>query len=437
MEDLKDLTPAKEQSQWFEDPLVFISGTWDDMKNFRDTVARAIVQAHYRPCDPHRMPGFHERVLASIDRELGERSAAYVGVFGLRYGSLTRDPEGLEVSYSEYEYRKARERWANESPPPILIYLPKPGSSVYKEIWEAGRKAAHDQYVGDEIKVDLDFENQEEFLEVVKGSLGDLADANRILDGEFSDREDLLKQVGYTLSRWHLELLASEVVELRHKVALLEGPPSRQADKDPLPGSLEQAIPRVDKSLALFEQRSAEKKLPGLCLCVHGRDANRLVDVLRRQNHWDVEDPDCWRDMATERGDKLFEIWRTAWEATNDAPSREDPQSYKDPAEVAKAIIASERPVLLTFANMNRLGGKLETFLQEFWYPLYDHLARSIARGAGGKGRRRLLVLLGFEGPAPVTGDRLDVDTPALRVEQTFRKALYLRIYHEAPEKTR
>lgn len=107
---------------------VFISHTsefttYPEKRSFIDAAIAAVNRAGSVPCDMTYFTARDERP-AEYCKKCVQESDAYVGVIGLRYGSLVRDQP--EVSYTELEFEAATEA------PKItrFVFLLDPDSSV-------------------------------------------------------------------------------------------------------------------------------------------------------------------------------------------------------------------------------------------------------------------------------------------------------------------
>ena len=114
---------------------VFVSSTWTDMQNYRESVRNALLKAGCIPCGMENYPASSNSPLKTCFGELG-KCQVFVCVLGMRYGSVD---EKTGKSYTQLEYEKAVELGL-----PILAFLIDEEKATFKrkdvDIGELGVK---------------------------------------------------------------------------------------------------------------------------------------------------------------------------------------------------------------------------------------------------------------------------------------------------------
>ena len=114
---------------------VFVSSTWTDMQNYRESVRNALLKAGCIPCGMENYPASSNSPLKTCFEEMG-KCQVFVCVLGMRYGSVD---EKTGKSYTQLEYEKAVELGL-----PILAFLIDEEKATFKrkdvDIGELGVK---------------------------------------------------------------------------------------------------------------------------------------------------------------------------------------------------------------------------------------------------------------------------------------------------------
>jgi hypothetical protein len=109
---------------------VFVSSTYEDLKEERQQVREALAKAGYMPAGMEFFPAVDEQQLKYIKRII-DRSDYYVVIVGGRYGSIARD----KTSFTEKEYNYALKRKI-----PVLAFLPANPDKI--EVGKTERKSS-------------------------------------------------------------------------------------------------------------------------------------------------------------------------------------------------------------------------------------------------------------------------------------------------------
>ncbi len=112
----------------------FISGTFEDIEDLRERVARVLYKERVLPIDLGGLGHRTQEVKPLIDGEL-DASDFYIAVLGHRYGSrVADDPTGL--SWTHYEYQRFFDRETQRSADSavnMMVLVPKEGSPAYRK----------------------------------------------------------------------------------------------------------------------------------------------------------------------------------------------------------------------------------------------------------------------------------------------------------------
>src|SRR5215208_665422 len=112
---------------------VFVSSTFEDLKNERHLVAEALAKAGYMPAGMEFFPAVDEEQLKYIERVI-DRSDFYVVIVGGRYGTLAAD----KVSFTEKEFEHALKRQI-----PVLALLHANPDTI--EVGRTDKKKTHER----------------------------------------------------------------------------------------------------------------------------------------------------------------------------------------------------------------------------------------------------------------------------------------------------
>lgn len=99
---------------------VFVSSTFEDLKNERQAVSNALAKAGFIVAGMELFPAADQQQLAYIERVI-DRSDYYVVIIGGRYGSLAENG----YSYTENEYRYAKSKGI-----PVLAFIHSDPQSI-------------------------------------------------------------------------------------------------------------------------------------------------------------------------------------------------------------------------------------------------------------------------------------------------------------------
>jgi hypothetical protein len=106
---------------------VFISSTYNDLRDERQAVSNTLAKAGYMPAGLEVLPATDQMQLDYIKRII-DRSDYYVAIVGSRYGSLSHD--GLNFSEGAFEYARSKDV-------PILAFLseiPEPDAGLKEKL---------------------------------------------------------------------------------------------------------------------------------------------------------------------------------------------------------------------------------------------------------------------------------------------------------------
>lgn len=397
--------------------LVFVSGTNEDMSELRAAATAAIAHVGHRANDPHHTSHSAQDVCELLTQELRHRADFYVGVFGFRYGSRIRDDDEEAISYTEFEFNLARERWLDglrrdpAVPPPIFVFLPARGSAIESDMRDRSRAHLLKLFKGDKGRTERDMDRQSLFLGGVWKTPIPGADDVRdgILFATGNRNCNIYNSVNELQGQISRALLYSSVDAVQY---LLDSDNDDTVSSNaPIPAPPPSAPPGVieaEQLIAAFDKASRDKHAPGLCLVLRARnprDLNAAATELGLRNPWDDDEPGRKLDLIPKEGRniQIIDLWQQIWDAAN--LGRWDDWDNAD--ELAAGLVDDlDRPVTIFFHNVHRLQGGLALFADKLWTPLRDALARRMARSVDNSRARNLLLVLTWQGGEPSVGDK-------------------------------
>lgn len=348
---------------------VFLSGTYDDLEEYRLAVRDALSRGHF-PLDSHQRAGNLSGLLTRIREQILRESHAYVGIFSDRYGSLV---PGLEeaISYSEYEFDLAVSKWGTWPSPPLFVYRPKKRRGCdYEAIRRLSDEVDDDNGVDAEA-IRQDRERQQRFLAKVSR-----ADEPQ-LNPQFCSREELITYVLADLGAWQAEFLHAGVTRFQEQSASYRRQLQRHADAHHTIGLIgrDKHLSRAEAAHeTLVAGSGGSKKAPGMCLLIYGRERHgqaSFARLLASQPFWKLENETRYvlekRLVSAETM-----IWWRLWEAVGQDPlgAPDDTDALADRA----AETCADRPVFLRIENVHHFDQGVKGFADRVWTPLYRSL---------------------------------------------------------------
>ena len=113
---------------------IFISSTYDDLKNAREKVRDAILSMLHFPVGMEMFSAGDEEQWEIIQETI-DSSDYYVLIVGQRYGSVIETGEDAGISYTEKEFRYAKEQKV-----PILAFILSDDADIKKSAVESDPK---------------------------------------------------------------------------------------------------------------------------------------------------------------------------------------------------------------------------------------------------------------------------------------------------------
>lgn len=395
---------------------VFISGTYDDLKDVRKEVEDVLKRIGEDPLEPHYTGGSNEDIRDKVGRQIKYDADLYAGVFGTRYGTrVSSEPDA--VSYSEFEYKNALEKWGSQRPPPIAVFVPDKvnGQAFYGEIEAKCNEALKDVCRGDEELIAEDKRRQDAFLEFVRRPNGDPRLGNKIIQ-PVTSRGDLREAV----IAW-IKLYKGDTLFLWVHERVL-GPP-RQVEPDPAKWSLQ--LGQVERVCDLLGRASATRYVPGICLLVRGarsHDQSVLASLIAQPKYWDNELDPFYRELESFDSDSEQAIWKTLWRAAGPHP----PGAWDDADELAKELLEADQPLVVVMRQVQLLKGRVRGFAERIWQPVYDSLLKASQGRAPDSLNTRLIVIVTYEGGDFELENEIGCNADSLPDDVNFRKIVNL-----------
>lgn len=109
---------------------VFISSTYEDLKEARRKVQDAILSMYHFPVGMELFSAADEEQWEII-KETIDSTDYYVLILGQRYGSVMKDGEDIGISYTEKEFRYAVQKGI-----PVLAFIIDDSAPVIKDYIE-------------------------------------------------------------------------------------------------------------------------------------------------------------------------------------------------------------------------------------------------------------------------------------------------------------
>ncbi len=100
---------------------IFISSTYDDLKELRIKISNKIREEYFTDIDANRDALGGGITLNVVQNLIGE-AYAFVGFYGPRYGDVTRKKDECAPSFSMYEFGLALEKWKDPIGWHLLFY---------------------------------------------------------------------------------------------------------------------------------------------------------------------------------------------------------------------------------------------------------------------------------------------------------------------------
>lgn len=379
----------------------FISGTYDDLEVYRKIVAAGIKKSGNIPIEPHDECSSAQVTKDFIDHKLGTVADAYVGMFGLRYGSPILKFNESSCSYSEYEYYAAREKFTTNPPyvppPPIFIINARKGSELYLELerinnafWKPDDEDCQSDWQADR---DKDLERQQAFVSEISQENRAGKRLDRVLI-QVDSPQDVEDKLANSIILYVHDFIAYGRQTSQQIEAMNPGLISRGATTNAPTVRLD--YPRMRKILKSFDQISCDWNEPAFCALVNDNDAGLLrylMSAWKENVHWDVEH-EAMCDYMLRDGRRL-DPEDVAWDALQIGPSGEFESSLE---ELAEELTYSEGRTIVMLHNIQRKSGRLKHFIEKFWKPLHSELQKRRADHEGDR-NHSLMILLSHLGP--------------------------------------
>lgn len=357
---------------------VFISGTFEDMEEWRESARKHLLGLGLHPVDLSVKFATSELTVDLINDHLDE-AEVYLGVYGLRYGSRVNDaPQAPSWTHYEFDRFKAKLEAHIQAYKkiPMCLMHPSKDSEAYKSLVKSA--AAVNRRLPRAARA-ADRAAQQAFLEYIRGGTpkdvvvpvpadGDWAEATRLyasrITGTFRNKDDFEKLIGCFV--W----------TLAHKDF---------SDVQPAAEAPPQADPEHELPAGLLRRLAPDPLPPAMCVLVSRSKApatRELSAALARANPWDVEDPDEHIDLTGERLDvpeeeKHYEVLRILA-----AKLRVDLRSERPLAAlVADRIVEDEERRMIRIDGLERINAHV--FIEEVWAPLEAEMRSRHASSRG------------------------------------------------------
>ncbi|WEJ31693.1 DUF4062 domain-containing protein [Devosia sp. SD17-2] len=343
-------------------PHVFISGTFADMKEWREAaIAELVGLENLLPVDLAQYARIGGLTLDLI-KSYVDQSDIYLGVFGLRYGSrVNNQPDAPSWTHYEFDRFLASlpRRLSHGGKVPMFLMHPELPSDAYDQTLLRAREAVRTM---SEAEQEADLEAQRQFIKYVQGHLPAFM---AVPLGDGHAQRHLMSRLTETFSsEMHFrKLIASFVARLR------SGGPSDTAAIDQRPP----VAPRLPATPeALLRRIASTSSAAATCLLVPrlGRvHPAGVAKALAQANPWSVEDADQVIDLAAERFDSSRSGRNAEAMAILADTLRVDMRSDAPlPELIADHIMEDEAARMVLMLGLECLNAN--SFLREVWQPI-------------------------------------------------------------------
>lgn len=354
-------------------PHVFISGTFADMKEWREAaIAELVGLENLLPVDLAQYARIGGLTLDVINTYV-DQSDIYLGVFGLRYGSRVNNrPDAPSWTHYEFDRFLASlpQRLPHGGKVPMFLMHPELPSDAYDQTLLRAREAVRTM---SEAEQGADLEAQRQFIKYVQGHLPAFM---AVPLGDGHEQRHLMSRLTETFSsEMHFrKLIASFVARLR------SGGPSDTAAIDQRP-PVAPGLPATPEALLrriAAASRAAASRAAATCVLVPRLGRGHPADVakaLAQANPWSVEDADQVIDLAAERFDGPRSGRNAEAMAILADTLRVDMRSDAPlPDLIADHIMEDEAARMVLMLGLECLNAN--SFLREVWQPIEAAMRR-------------------------------------------------------------
>jgi hypothetical protein len=346
-----------------KNPSVFLSGTYVDLKEYREAVIDAIRLTGASIRDFPDWSLNHDTIRSTVSRQIERNTDLFIGVFGFQYGTVFVDLTP-PVSISQFEYELARRRWPvsrHGAHTPIYIFIPTddPACAEREQMLTLARKAAEARPVGAGFPADEDLRRQRQWLDTVEQAGAAI---------QFCDRTRLCTRIVLVIRDHRGDLLEQQNTELsstlrgHHKV--LEQHLRRVGRKEQIDGA-----ENYYEGFALAGVEAA----PAACMLAWGRPhmgQHRFAQLIPELDGFaDARAVTCALTVMT---DARTQVWSTLWRA---AGVTESPSRDVEALAAALAQACQGDPLLMVFENVQLYPGRFAKIVEEVWQPLVKSIS--------------------------------------------------------------
>ena len=357
---------------------IFLSGTFDDLKNYRKKIKTTFAGLRQNTEDFAEWIYPNEPFVKNIKNRLRMETDLYLGLFGYRYGTIVMDDdEQRSITQFEYEYASQMAEWNGIKPRPIYVLIPEPGSKLDRKFRKLCKKTLKSKFEGDSLAIKTDMQQQARFLQKVQVESGlqymTVPTERRLLDlaihipqvwrGDFmvEKEHDLLKEISALLEEkqrvQNEKNLSEDFINITNDV-LWE--------------------PHATKVRTLLETSVGGP--PGICMLAFGGEnagQKQFMRFLERENYWQSDTEPVFIGLFEQHRHNAHKIWQGLWQAADGYYE----QNQGDPLNVTAlarqlAQTCVDRPAVVLIEEINNLEGGLRYFIGSIWHPLHNALTK-------------------------------------------------------------